>query len=666
MSGPNDVDRLLRDWDSVASTAKPPARDPRQSVQSAGAFPASMLLVAAIAVAVIAIVGRGAPGPTVGVSPDASAIAIGSPEPGPSSAVGGGPVTDTDEDGRFRLELSADRATYGEGDVIAAGATVTFLGPEAEAIGSHPMTPIVFTVTEVGGEGRSTGIGPMRMPCLSTTYPRDEPVAYPWDKGGSWSDAPDPFREFYRSGPDLRLPVGEWTLTSHWGVTEDGCSEDEGSSHALTAEVVVNVVAGASPAVSPSPATWSPLAPSPTPGDPALVDRGVFDDGRFRIELTASGTVFEEGETIRAGAEVTFLGPEGSQRVGHGSPPVTFAVEEIGGERRTAAGGYDAMCRRSTFDRDEAVAYPWQRGGSWSTDNPSLNDEFAKAYVEGWAGAREGELRLPAGTWRLSAELDVNDGDCGPQNPRTASIVIRVDPAPGTAAPAPEQPVVEVGPVVICDRVSPEDCEHAVAMVREQFDAGRDLYAGADFVLVADTCPPDAECDREYPFEVTVAYAVWVHQPNGEDPAGLLWFTDSASMVQGMDGPERALVGEGDVPPWMKALVAEAADQLVPVPVFPPQLPDDPSIECPAALITGTLQEMETYGMGLEIDGETWPVRWPFGFSARRDDGQLVLLDPAGEVVGGHGDPVQAGGGLGETFVAACGAVIRAPAPQTP
>ena len=665
MSGPNDVDRLLRDWDSVASTAKPPARDPRDSVPSAGAFPASMLLVAAIAVAVIAIVGRQAPGPTVGVAPDASAVAIGSPEPASSSAVNGGPVTDTDEDTRFRLELTADHATYGEGDVIAARATVTFLGPEAEAIGSHAMTPIVFAVTEVGGEGRTTGIGPMRMPCLSTIYPRDEPVAYPWDKGGSWSGAPDPFRDFYRSGPDLRLPVGEWKLTTHWGVTEDGCSEDEGPSHALTSAVIITVVADASPAVSPSPATSAPPAATPTPVDPALTDRGVADDGRFRVELTASGTTFEEGETIQAGAEVTFLGPEGSQRVGHGSPPVTFAVEEIGGARRTAAGGTDTVCLQSTFVRDEAVVFPWQRGGAWSTDNPSPNDLFTMEYVNGGGRAREGSLLLPAGTWRLSATLDLNEGGCGQSNPRTASIVIRVDPAPGTATPAPEQPVVEVGPIVICDRVSPEDCEQSVALVRQQFDGARDIYGLTDFVLIADTCPANADCDRQYPFEVTVAYATRTSAFQGQDSPGLLWFSDSAKLVQGMDGPEQAVeAAVGDVPSWMQQPVFDAMDRIA-VPTFPPQLPDDPR-ECPAALIIGTLHEMETYGVGLEIDGEAWPVRWPFGFSARRDDGQLVLLDAAGEVVGGHGDPVQAGGGMGETSVAACVSVIRAPVPQTP
>ena len=472
MSGPNDVDKLLRDWDDVASTAKPPAQDPRRSVRSSTALPVSMVLVAVVAVGAIAVIGRGMPGPAPAGSPQAS------------------------------LETAA-------------------------------------------------------------------------------STQPDPSTE--------------------------------------------------------------PASEAPSPVDAALSNGGGAEDGRFRIELTADQLTYQEGETIRADAAVTFLGPEDSIEVGHGSPPVTFVVEEIGGTR-SVGGGMETVCLRSTFARDEAVPFPWERSGGYSTSNPGPNDLFAMEYLRDWDGAGDGQLRLPVGTWRLSTSLDVAEGDCGPTEPLTASVIIRVDPATvnaseppttpeptprGTYSPPTRAELLVTGPVVRCDRVGADGCEAAIALVADHAPAA---YEAAAIIVVSDTCTPGAVCDRMYPFDATVLLV-----PAGGDAARSPSFA-----VHGQDGPE--FVGEepGFVGGWIPALVDEAS-ALVAIPVGDPSGPGpEPCLE---ALGGGTLAVDDRFGLVFAYDnGSRLDVVWPFGF-ARDDASGPALVDSTGSVVAVVGDEVTTGGG---------------------
>ena len=323
MSGPNDVDRLLHDWDEVASTAKPPAQDPRRDVRSRGALPVSMLLVAVVAVAVVAVVGRTAPLPATGeASLGASPAATEAPSAEPAATDPGVIVladTGTDDDGRFRLTLASDGTTFHEGATISAEATVEFLGPEGSVDARHGGSPVVFSVEEIGGTRGAAGAN--TDPCEGTTYVRGETVAYPWTRSGGYSpDDPSPETQFVvaylegwpgASDGELRLPAGIWRLSATFDVMEEECATDAPSSN-LVASVTLRVLPD-SAAVSEPP---GPASPVPTTPAPELSSIGVFDDGRFRVELTTNGTTFQEGETIRAGSEVTFLGPEGSLRVG--------------------------------------------------------------------------------------------------------------------------------------------------------------------------------------------------------------------------------------------------------------------------------------------------------------------------------------------------------------
>jgi len=71
------------------------------------------------------------------------------------------------------------------------------------------------------------------------------------------------------------------------------------------------------------------------------------------------------------------------------------------------------------------------------------------------------------------------------------------------AAPVPVPPaaVVAPAPAVECGRIVPDDCRLTFALVRAVDPAA---VAGAKLILMDDTCPPDAACDRQFAFDTGV------------------------------------------------------------------------------------------------------------------------------------------------------------------
>ena len=89
--------------------------------------------------------------------------------------------------------------------------------------------------------------------------------------------------------------------------------------------------------------------------------------------------------------------------------------------------------------------------------------------------------------------------------------------------------------------------------------------------------------------------------------------------------------------------------------------PDD---MCLQARLGGTLVADATYGLALENPGYRMGVVWPFGFTARRESGVIVLLGPSGNVIAREGDRIQAGGGsAGDDAVGVCGTIQVNPSP---
>jgi hypothetical protein len=87
---------------------------------------------------------------------------------------------------------------------------------------------------------------------------------------------------------------------------------------------------------------------------------------------------------------------------------------------------------------------------------------------------------------------------------------------------------------------------------------------------------------------------------------------------------------------------------------------------CDLALDSGRLVADNESGLALADNaGETSPIRWPFGYSARRDLSGFVLMNQLGQAVAQEGDFITVGGGSRRDGVfdvcAASVTVVKAP-----
>ena len=347
---------------------------------------------------------------TVGIVVVLAALVL-RPPTGPAQT---GLVTAIAEDGTFRLTLSTPRERYGPSDAIEPIATVTYLGPDPTTTIYHATNVAQFRIEEVGGE-RAIG-GGTRQPCRPTNLAKDEPITEPFRKGGS----PDAtFDEAWYEDPVLRLPAGTWRIVAMLDVKVGGCG---GETHALEVANVIQIAHGVAvgtpfptgsadptltapsePATSPT-ATSSPTAPGPPQVTPSASPvSGIVDDGVFRLDLTTSRATYGPNEAIDSSASVTYLGPDANETMYHGSSPVGFVIEEVDGPRRMG-GGMDLPCLNTAVEKDAPLRYPFAKAGT-------TDDGFDMAWY------RDPVLRLPVGTWRIRAYLEiyVTDGTatCG-------------------------------------------------------------------------------------------------------------------------------------------------------------------------------------------------------------------------------------------------------------
>lgn len=139
--------------------------------------------------------------------------------------------------------------------------------------------------------------------------------------------------------------------------------------------------------------------PRTGPGAPA---GATAEDASFRLALTTPRTTYSSEEAIEPVATMTYLGPRATETIFHAAYPIGFQIEEVGGER-LMGGGMDQPCLRTELAKGESAVLPFAKAGS--PDDPRQG--FDRAWYE------DPVLRLPAGTWRIMAYLDVFVGDCG-------------------------------------------------------------------------------------------------------------------------------------------------------------------------------------------------------------------------------------------------------------
>ena len=125
---------------------------------------------------------------------------------------------------------------------------------------------------------------------------------------------------------------------------------------------------------------------------PILLER--HDDG-FRLALAVASDTFDAGQPIGIDATLTYEGPAERATVwASGSGVVSFGLRQLDGDLGMGA-AMTGDCAVHEFVRMDPVAIPYTKSGGYSADDP--NAGFYRAFFA------DQILRLPAGTWRITA-----------------------------------------------------------------------------------------------------------------------------------------------------------------------------------------------------------------------------------------------------------------------
>lgn len=173
------------------------------------------------------------PTPTPGANPSLIPTA-------PTGAeLDGSPVTDQDADEQFKLTIQVDQDRYRAGQLITAHATLTYLGPDQQAVAVGSGSGLVgFSLERQEPPVRIDAAG--TTDCKPYRFTRGQPVNLPFVKSGGFGGE-DPLADFYRAyfaSPELRLPAGSWTIEAGASFFIGACG---GADHRLNASVTVVV-----------------------------------------------------------------------------------------------------------------------------------------------------------------------------------------------------------------------------------------------------------------------------------------------------------------------------------------------------------------------------------------------------------------------------------------
>lgn len=146
-------------------------------------------------------------------------------------------------------------------------------------------------------------------------------------------------------------------------------------------------------------------------------------DGSFRLTLEADQDRYRAGQEIMVLATLTYVGPADAIVARGSSTPglIGFSVESDDPAIRIGA-AFTTDCGPHEMTRGVPVEYPLEKSGGYSPDEPLA--PFYEAYFD------SEELRLPAGTWTISAGGGWYIGDCGSGelHDLNASVTVVIEP----------------------------------------------------------------------------------------------------------------------------------------------------------------------------------------------------------------------------------------------
>ena len=145
----------------------------------------------------------------------------------------------------------------------------------------------------------------------------------------------------------------------------------------------------------------------------------------FTLTMTLDHDRYRAGQPIGVTTTLTYGGPDATVRLWTDSSPglVGFDVMQVGGPLSIPGGG-TTDCVSTSMAKEQHISAPFAKVGGWSNGDP-----YAAFYESYYA---DPQLRLPAGTWQISAKSGFGIGgtDCGSgqDGDLRATIEVAVEP----------------------------------------------------------------------------------------------------------------------------------------------------------------------------------------------------------------------------------------------
>ena len=128
----------------------------------------------------------------------------------------------------------------------------------------------------------------------------------------------------------------------------------------------------------------------------------------FTLTMTLDHDRYRAGQPITVTTTLAYGGPDPTVKLWTNSDPglVDFDVTQVGGPLSMLGGG-TTDCVSTSMAKGQAISAPFAKVGGWSNDDPYA--AFYESYYN------DPQLRLPAGTWQISAKSGFGIGgtDCG-------------------------------------------------------------------------------------------------------------------------------------------------------------------------------------------------------------------------------------------------------------
>lgn len=342
------------------------------------------------------------------------------------TATGGGPVMSTVRDGPFELTITSAKSRYAPGETLEVTGSLTYRGPEGSVTIAHGHgSPMAFGVIE-----RVNGLfltPAWRQSCEQSVLQRDVPLVRPFAKSGSFSgdDPAASGAEGFFTDPTLELPMGTWHL---YVVADFGVGDCGVDRHLLRADLEIRVGTDSridTPTLPPS----MPPAPQPTLADgpsaspdataPSRTVTATVETGTMELGISANLATALADQPITITTTHTYLGPLDRTAVSAFYPVPTFTIVQLDAVAPTDIGTVlvEPACRDWTMTRD--VATTGLLGFVDLISGDGVDRDWQASHISG------AELRLPAGTWRITASFSAHFApECAG---RLATVVAAID-----------------------------------------------------------------------------------------------------------------------------------------------------------------------------------------------------------------------------------------------